>query len=194
MRWLTIAQGSHRAVVLREVEHETGGVDLGDRFGHLRLALSVSGKTQVHEIDIEDAAEDRLIAHARPAGAAALRDRSPIIDNGTGDGEAAGFFKARLAVNADSDDFHRLIQRKIKRHSAPRSRTGAEIDMLVDLARLGVLVGDRRAAIGAVAVEIHSGLQRSRQERSKKCSALHDIILYRSARHGSGLNLGSRIE
>src|SRR6516164_3170438 len=79
-RVIDLAQRICVTVVLGKVEHESGRIDLGDGARHGGLAPAVSGEAQVDMVEIEAATEDRLVAHARTAGAASLSDRRAIED------------------------------------------------------------------------------------------------------------------
>ena len=58
--------------VLGEIDDEAGGIDFGKGCGHFRLSPTLAREAQAYEVNIEHAAENRLVAHARLAGATAL--------------------------------------------------------------------------------------------------------------------------
>src|SRR5581483_8604590 len=98
------------------------------------------------------------VAHAGTAGSTALCNRSSIEDDWPRHGEGAGGLDGCVWVQSDLEHFDWAIKREIDGDVAHGARLVPEEDVLVYLARRGVLVRDRGVPVSISDVEIDAAL------------------------------------
>src|SRR6185312_15599529 len=89
-RGIHLRQRLDRWIVLGEIKHKIGSVNIGYGASHFRFTFAISRKSEIDKIDVEQAAEDSLITHAGAAGTASLRDGCAVENDGLAEREGPG--------------------------------------------------------------------------------------------------------
>src|SRR5579872_2155430 len=145
---------------VRGVQHETGRINGRYRTRQLRFILPGAGKSEVHKINVQTAAQNRLIVHSWAASAASLRDGGSVVHDRFVERERPWRFDFRCGIDSQSQDLYTFVKWKIYSDFALGARPVRKIkvNVLIDLARMGILIRRRRSPIRVTHIEIHPAL------------------------------------